>query len=137
MKELEVAASADCLDAVIDFINAQLAPVGCPAETKHAIDIAAEEVFVNIAQYAYPAGASGKAVIEASFSEKPLSLHLTFMDWGRPYNPLAHPDPDVKALSLEQRRGGGMGVYIVKKSMDAVDYEYKDGKNILTIKKNL
>ena len=66
----------------------------------------------------------------------PLTVEVTFIDNGKPYDPLAKDDPDT-TLSLEDREIGGMGILIVKKSMDAVNYEYKDGKNILTIKKNI
>ena len=68
--------------------------------------------------------------------EEPPQVSLTFEDYGEPYNPLLKEDPDI-TLSAEERDIGGLGIYLVKKSMDKVEYEYRDGKNIFTIKKNL
>ena len=103
--------------------------------TQTAIDIAAEELFVNIASYAY-APATGNAVIRVAMHEDPPSVEITFIDSGMRYDPLAKPDPDT-TLTAGQRRIGGLGIFMVKKTMDSVRYEYKNGKNILTIKKNL
>ena len=69
-------------------------------------------------------------------SEEPLSVVITFIDNGVPYDPLRKNDPDT-TLSAEEREIGGLGIYMVKKSMDGVEYEYKDGQNILKIIKNL
>lgn len=135
MKELVIDAATDNLDKVIEFIEEQLEALGCPPKTKIQIDVAVEELFVNIAHYAYKPTV-GTASVQVSVQEEPLSVEITFIDHGKPYDPLAKPDPDV-TLSAEERQIGGLGVYMVKKSMDGVNYEYKDGRNILTIKKNL
>ena len=103
--------------------------------TQTAIDIAVEELFVNIASYAYDTGI-GTAVVQVTVNEEPLSVEITFIDNGKQYDPLAKEDPDT-TLSVGQRKKGGLGIFMVKKSMDDVIYEYKDGKNILTIKKKL
>ena len=108
---------------------------GCPMLTQTAIDIAVEELFVNIAGYAYRPEI-GIAVIQVSVFEDPLSVEITFIDNGKQYDPLAKDDPDT-TLSVKERKKGGLGIFMVKKSMDNVKYEYKDGKNILTIKKHL
>lgn len=99
------------------------------------IDVAVEELFVNIAQYAYAPGI-GVATIRLEIQEDPFVVVITFIDNGIPYNPLAKEDPDI-TLSAEERPIGGLGIYMVKKSMDEVSYEYKDGQNILRIKKQL
>ena len=99
------------------------------------IDIAVEELFVNIAHYAYGDG-TGTVQIQIEITAAPLSAVITFSDSGVPYDPLKRTDPDV-TLSAEERTVGGLGIYMVKKSMDSIDYEYKDGKNILRIKKEL
>ncbi len=98
------------------------------------IDVAVEELFVNIAHYAYTPE-TGTATIRVKIEEDPLSASITFIDSGIPYNPLEKEDPDV-TLSAEERGIGGLGIYMVKKSMDDMIYEYTDGQNILTIKKN-
>ena len=99
------------------------------------IDVAVEEIFVNIANYAYNPDI-GSAGITVETQEDPLSVVITFTDGGVPYDPLKKPDPDV-TLPAEERQIGGLGIYMVKKSMDDISYDYKDGKNILTLKKNL
>ena len=90
---------------------------------------------MNISHYAYAPG-TGDAVIQVDFSGDPLSASITFIDSGMKYDPLAKPDPDI-TLSAEERQIGGLGIFMVKKSMDDVRYEYRDGKNIFTIVKVL
>lgn len=135
MKELMVEAKDDNLYQVLDFVNEQLDAENCPPDVKIQVDIAVEEIFVNISHYAYNPEV-GPATIRAEVVKEPLSVTLTFMDHGTPYDPLAKADPDI-TLSAEERQIGGLGIFMVKKSMDHVEYAYKDGQNILTIKKNL
>lgn len=135
MKELIVEADRMNLPQVQMFIDEQLEEAGCPMLTQTTIDIAVEELFVNIANYAYGDG-NGKAVVQVSVHEEPLSVEITFIDNGVQYDPLAKADPDT-TLPAMQRQIGGLGIFMVKKSMDDICYEYKDGKNILAIKKNL
>ena len=92
------------------------------------------QCFLNIASYAYDSGI-GMAVVQVTVHEDPLSVEITFIDNGRQYDPLAKADPDTTISSAKQRKKGGLGIFMVKKSMDNVTYEYKDGKNILTITK--
>ena len=99
------------------------------------LDIAVEELFVNIANYAYVPD-TGKATIRLEINEEPLSVSITFIDNGVPYDPLAKADPDI-TLSAEERAIGGLGIFMVKKSMDDMFYEYKDSQNVLTIVKKL
>ena len=99
------------------------------------IDIAVEEVFVNICKYAYHPD-KGRAVVRVSVTDAPVQVKITFIDHGHPYDPLDKDDPDV-TLSAEDRPIGGLGIFMVKQTMDAVEYEYKDGSNILTLVKNL
>lgn len=135
MKELIIEADRMNLPQVQMFIDKQLEEAGCPMLTQTTIDIAVEELFVNIANYAY-GDERGKAVVQVSVHEEPLSVEITFIDNGKQYDPLAKADPDT-SLSANQRKIGGLGIFMVKKSMDDICYEYKDGKNILTIKKYL
>ena len=99
------------------------------------IDLAVEEVFVNIAKYAY-APDKGRAVVRVEVCDDPVQVKITFLDHGKPYDPLAKDDPDV-TLPVEVRPVGGLGIFMVKQSMDDVKYEYKDGTNILTLVKSL
>ena len=135
MKELTVEAKVENLDEVIEFVDSQLEIYDCPMKIQTQIDIAVEELFVNIAHYAYKPE-TGSATLRVEVQEVPLSVIITFIDSGIPYDPLAKPDPDI-TLPAEEREIGGLGIYMVKKSMDNISYEYKDGKNILTIQKNL
>jgi len=135
MKELDILAVLDNLDEVIAFVEGELETLNCPQEQIFQIDVCVEEIFSNIANYAYNPE-TGPATIRVEVKDDPRSVVLAFLDHGIPYDPLAKDDPDV-SLDAARREIGGLGVYIVKKSMDHIAYEYKDGQNILTIKKNL
>ena len=135
MKELNLAATVENIEVVTDFVNEQLEALDCPLKIQMQIDVAIDELFGNIAHYAYSPNV-GDATVRLEITEAPLAAVITFIDSGVPYNPLAKEDPDV-TLSAEERKIGGLGIYMVKKSMDEMNYEYKNGKNILKIKKNL
>ena len=135
MKELTIAAKIENIEAVTDFVNEQLEALDCPMKAQMQIDIAIDELFGNIAHYAYNPEI-GKATVRVEVIEDPLAVTITFIDNGVPYDPLAKADPDT-TLSAEERDIGGLGIYMVKKSMDDITYEYKDGQNILKIKKKL
>ena len=131
MKELTVSAVVENLDIVTDFVNAQLDAMGCPMKIQMKIAVAIDEVFSNIAQYAYPEG-KGEATVLVEALENPLGLSMTFADHGLHYDPLQKEDPDI-TLSIDERQIGGLGVLMVKKLMDDVYYEYKNGQNRLTM----
>lgn len=135
MKELNIEAKVENLDEVLEFVDKELEARDCSPKIQMQLDVAVEELFVNIAHYAYKPE-TGFATVRVEFIEEPLSIVITFIDGGKPYDPLAREDPDV-TLSAEERQIGGLGIYLVKKTMDDVIYDYKDGKNILTIKKTL
>lgn len=135
MKELTIDATVDNIQIVTEFVDEQLEGFGCPMKAQSQIYIAIDELFGNIAHYAYKPEV-GPATVRVEVIESPLSVVITFIDHGVPYDPLANEDSDV-SLPAEQRKIGGLGIYIVKKSMDEITYEYKNGKNILKIKKNI
>ena len=135
MKELTIEATPENVDTVVEFVDEQLQKYGCGMKEQMAIDVATDELFSNIARYAYSPDV-GSATVRVDVLQDPLAVEITFIDNGRQYDPLAKADPDT-TLSVEDRPIGGMGIFIVKKSMDAVNYEYRDGKNILTIRKNI
>lgn len=135
MKELTVDAVVDSIPVITEFVDGQLEQYGCPIKAQMQIDIAIDELFSNIVHYAYHPEV-GPATVRVEVVEEPLSVVITFIDQGVPYDPLAKADPDV-TLSAEEREIGGLGIYIVKKNMNEITYEYKDGRNILKIRKEL
>ena len=135
MKELTLSATVENIETVTEFVNAQLELMDCPIKAQMQIDIAIDELFGNIAHYAYNTEV-GSATVRVEVSEAPLAVIITFIDNGVPYDPLGRDDPDI-TLSAEEREIGGLGIYMVKQSMDEITYEYKDGQNILKIKKNI
>lgn len=134
MKEIRVEAKVHNLEEVQQFVEEQLTELGCPARVLTQVSIAVEEIFVNIASYAYDRD-GGFAQIQTEIISNPRKIQISFEDTGVPYNPLAKEDPDT-TLAADQRQIGGLGIFMVKKSMDEMTYEYHDGKNILTIAKN-
>ena len=135
MKELTITATVENIEIVTNFVNEQLEALDCPMKFQMQIDIAIDELFGNIAHYAYHPEV-GNATVRVEVTEEPLAVIVTFIDRGVPYDPLNAAEPDI-TLSAEDRQLGGLGIYMVKKSMDEISYEYKDGKNILSIKKKL
>ncbi|SKB71521.1 Anti-sigma regulatory factor (Ser/Thr protein kinase) [Lachnospiraceae bacterium] len=131
MKELSIEAKKDKLNDVLAFIDTELEIMGCSMKSQMQIDVAVEELFVNIASYAYE-GDDGNAFIKIDTDPDNSKATITFIDEGVPYDPLKKEDPDV-TLSAEERPIGGLGIFIVKKTMDDVIYTHEDGKNILTI----
>ena len=130
--EITVDAAVENVPTVTAFVDQRLEALNCPMKTRMQIDVAIDEVFSNIARYAYDP--SGPATVRVDVDQDPLAVRVTFIDHGRPYDPLAREDPDV-TLSAEERQAGGLGIFLVKKTMDDVRYEYQDGQNILTIRK--
>ncbi len=135
MKELTIEATVENIETVTNFVNEQLEALDCPMKAQMQIDIAIDELFGNIAHYAY-CPEVGKATVRVEVPQDPLSVVITFIDNGVPYDPLKKADPDT-TLSAEDREIGGLGIFMVKKSMDDVRYEYKDGQNVLTIIKQI
>ena len=135
MKELTVDAAIENIPVVTAFVEEQLEQVGCPMKAQMQIDIAIDEIFSNIAQYAYTPK-TGKATVRVEVTENPMAVVITFIDNGIPYDPLAKADPNV-SLPADERQIGGLGIFMVKKSMDEINYEYKNGQNVLTIKKHI
>lgn len=135
MKELTINATVENIEKVTAFVDEQLEAMDCPMKAQMQIDIAIDELFGNIAHYAYNPQV-GPATVRVEVADNPMAVIITFIDNGVPYDPLAKEDPDV-TLSAEERGIGGLGIYMVKKSMDDISYEYKNGQNILKIKKNI
>lgn len=134
MREMTLSATVDNIEVVTGFINAELARMGCPGKTVCQIDIAIDELFGNIARYGYSPEA-GPVTVRFEAADEPRGAIITFIDQGIPYNPLSAKEPDV-TLGVRERPIGGLGVYMVKKSMDGIDYACEGGRNRLSIRKH-
>ncbi len=130
---LDIEAEEGKLHEVLEYIGKYLDAAGLSMKEKMQVEVAAEEIFINIASYAYAPG-SGRAFIKPAVLKDPDGIEISFIDGGMPYDPLAKEDPDV-TLAADDRPTGGLGIFMVKKTMDDVSYRYEDGKNVLTIKK--
>ena len=135
MKELDITAVLENLDTVLQFVDTHLEQADCSPKIQMQIDLAVEEIFVNIANYAYHPE-TGPATVRVEVRPDGSAVTITFIDHGVPFDPLAMEDPDV-TLPSEQRKVGGLGVFLVKQNMDDIQYEYLNGSNILTLKKEL
>ena len=133
MKELTIGATLENIPQVTAFIDEHLEAVDCPMKAQMQIDIVIDELFGNIARYAYGDG-TGDATVRFEFDERTRTVSITFVDGGVPFDPLQKPDPDV-TLAAEERAIGGLGIFMVKKTMDRLEYSYENGLNILKIHK--
>ena len=132
-KKIRVAATKENLETVTAFLDEILDEKDCPLKVRLQIDLALEEMYINIANYAYTPK-TGEMELRVAFDEAERELTLVLIDSGIPYDPLAKKDPDV-TLSAEKRKIGGLGIYLVKKTMDSMAYERRDGRNIVTMTK--
>ena len=135
MRELTLEATIENVETVTQFVEEQLEEVECSAKARMQINLAIDELFSNIANYAYNPE-TGPATVRVEVTKEPLEVLITFIDEGVAYDPLAKDDPDI-TLSAEERKIGGLGIFLVKKNMDEVSYEYKNGRNVLSIRKGL
>ena len=135
MKEITVEARGENVRVLTDWADAELEQLACPMKAQMQIDLAIDEIFTNIASYAYAPG-TGDATVRMDYDAGSGVFSLTFSDSGVPYNPLQKEDPDVN-LPAEERSIGGLGIFLVKKTMDDMRYEYRDGRNVLTLMKKI
>ena len=132
-KEICIDALTDNLDQVNEFVESMIEDAGCSSRTIMQIRISVEEIFVNIANYAYTPE-TGKATISVEVSDDAAIVTIIFMDSGTQYDPLAKEDPDV-TLSFEERQIGGLGIFMTKKSVDELSYLRDDTKNVVIFRK--
>ena len=128
-------AKTEALSDVLGFVDTMLEKYECPMKLQTAICVAIEEVFVNVARYAYKDG-EGDVNFGIGFDKESSTVTFSMSDSGVPFDPLKKPDPDI-TLSAEERDIGGLGIFITKKTMDSVEYVYENGKNILTMIKKI
>ncbi|MBR5572387.1 MAG: ATP-binding protein [Oscillospiraceae bacterium] len=134
MKSMTVMAQVEELERVLAFLREELEPYECSAKTMFQLELVVEELFVNIASYAY--ADTGEVEIGCEVSGETPGITIRFADRGRPFDPLARADAETTPEALENRVGG-LGILLVKKTMDEVAYAYEDGANVLTVKKYL
>ena len=135
MKEWTFEATIDRITWLTDQVNEALESLNCPMKAQMQIDVAIDELLANIASYAY-APDKGDVTVRFDFDEESRMASISFIDTGIPYDPLRKPDPDV-TLQAQEREVGGLGIFLVKKTMDDMLYARKDGRNILTIRKRI
>ena len=133
MEKLTIDAKLENLPTVTEFVIDALEIRDCPMKVTMQMELVIEELFVNVASYAYE-DEGGKVTICRKFDDEPRALELSFIDSGTPYNPLEHKDPDT-TLDAEEREIGGLGIFLVKKNVDEISYKREDEQNILTVKK--
>ena len=133
MEKITVGAVLENLQTVIDFATEKLEAHDCSMKVSMQLELVIEEIFVNISSYAYHPEI-GPATFCMEFEHNPDAVSMTFIDGGKPYNPLEKDDPDT-TLEIDERDVGGLGIFLVKKNVDEISYEYADGKNILRMKK--
>lgn len=135
MYEMIVDAVKENLPQVQDFIDRHLESAGCSRMVQTQIGMVVEEVFLNIAYYAYTPD-TGTVTVRVELSQAPAAVTIVFLDRGIPFDPLTHRDPDV-TLPARLRKIGNLGIYLTKKTMDSVSYAYREGQNVLTLVKHL
>ena len=135
MKEITVDAMIENMNTVTAFVDDFLDQIACPMKSKIQINIVIDEIFGNICHYAYK-DSVGAVTVRVESGNTPKAVFLTFTDNGIPYNPLDTEDPDI-TLSSEERKIGGLGIYLVKKNMDEMKYEYVNQQNRLWMEKKL
>ena len=135
MKEITVDAMIENMNTVTAFVDDFLDQIACPMKSRIQINIVIDEIFGNICHYAYK-DSVGAVTVRVESGNTPKAVFLTFTDNGIPYNPLDTEDPDI-TLSSEERKIGGLGIYLVKKNMDELKYEYVNQQNRLWMEKRL
>ena len=133
-REIVLDALVENIAAATDFVAGELEQMDCPLRALSQISVAIDEIFANIAMYAYP-GQKGRLSVGVRPIMEPYGVEIIFRDQGIPFNPMSAKEPDT-TLSAEEREIGGLGIFLVRKTMDRVEYEYKDGENILHLYKS-
>lgn len=134
MKEITLKSDINNIPQVTELVESYLEENEVPPKVMMQFNIAIDELFSNICYYAYEE--PGDVKVSIDITDDPKAVELEFRDWGVPYDPLNKEDPDV-TLSAEERQIGGLGIFMVKKTMDEMSYSYEDGQNILKLVKNL
>lgn len=135
-KVITAKAVVENVPVITDMAAEALESVDCPMKTMVQLQIVLDEIISNIARYAYKGTETGDLTVILEVEGEPPVASVTFIDEGRPYDPLAKEDPDI-TLSADEREIGGLGIFMVKKTMDSMTYERRDNRNMLTVTKKL
>ena len=135
IKEITITAVVENLSSVLEIVDQELEAAGASMKVQMQVDVAIEELFVNVSRYAY-APETGEVRIQIGFDKQTSALLVTFIDSGVPFDPVAKLNPDI-TLSAQEREIGGLGIFMAKKNMDSMEYRREDGKNILTVTKRI
>ena len=135
MKMITMEARIENIEPITAFVGHELEAINCPPQPQMQIIVAIDELISNIANYAYAPG-GGTVTVEFDYDEADRTIMITFTDEGVPYDPLQHEEPDI-SLPAEKREIGGLGIHLVRKTMDDMKYRYENSKNILTIFKRI
>lgn len=140
MKEIHVEAKLENLDEIIETVDESVSRYACSPTTAALIKVAVDEIFTNIASYAYKGktdtDAAGMVDISVACEPDPPRIEMRFSDSGIPFDPLKVPEPDI-SLAADERKIGGLGIFMTKQIMDEVSYSYENGKNVLVVRKTL
>ncbi|MBR6228858.1 MAG: ATP-binding protein [Eubacterium sp.] len=137
MSEMEIDAVKENLKEVFDFVTEELKKRTDDKKLIRQIKLCVEEIFLNISSYAYhPDVGRARIVVKVEGDPVPIRVYLSFVDRGQPFDPLSEEAPDTES-DLDERRVGGLGIFLVRNTVDGISYEYNDGQNILTIVKEL
>ena len=140
MKEIHVAAKLENLDQIIEMVDEDVSQYACSPTAAALIKVAVDEIFTNIASYAYKDknGGDEAGLVDVSITSEPdpPCIELRFADSGVPFDPLKVPEPDT-TLAADERQIGGLGIFMTKQIMDEISYSYENGKNVLVIRKKL
>ena len=135
MKTITTEATIRNIETVTAFVDRELEALGCPLRPLMQIRVVIDEIVSNIARDAYAPG-TGSVTVQFAFDEKDRTVSLTFVDEGIPFDPLQQEEPDI-SLPAAKRKIGGLGILLVRKTMDEVTYRREDGKNILCLRKRI
>lgn len=134
-KEITLPATAESTQPIVDFVEGYLSEIDAPFKVIAQINVVIDEIYSNIAKFAYKPDAVGDVTVSLDINDEN-DFSITFVDHGEPFNPLEKEDPDVD-LGIDERGIGGLGIFIVKKTMDDVQYKYENNSNILILIKKI
>ena len=135
--KMRIPATKESMNQILSMVSGDMEKTHCQTKQIYKMEIAIEELFVNIVNYAYPdADGDIEVLYDLSDQGDTVQLDLTLMDTGIPYNPLEEKEPDI-TLGAEERKAGGLGIFLAKKFMDSISYEYKEGYNCLSVSKKV
>ncbi|MDR0913009.1 MAG: ATP-binding protein [Methanobrevibacter sp.] len=141
MAEIFLSANSQELDRLLNFLNDNLSQINLSLPIQMQLELVIEEIFINIVNYAFTDdlkdnSTQNRIFVGIELKNNPLKVIIIFKDDGIQFNPLKHEDPNI-SMDIDNREIGGLGILLVKKNVDKIEYKYENGKNILTLEKNI